>query len=295
MRRFLTLLLAVILLLPFTAQAASLEALAQALPENAELWDLGSTQVTDYEALMALIESRPTLKEVHLFDNRVPLAQMEALTTRFPHIFFGFTIRIHEHTIRTDQTAFSTLHNNRAPRHLSRDFEPLKYCTRLEALDLGHNAVEDISFVSGLTEIKVLILALNKIRDISPLKNLRKLEYVEIFRNYIEDISVLEGLPNILDLNLGYNRIKDYSPLHSLKTLERLWLYNSNGYSAGKVPYEVVQPIRAALPDCFIDARSGGTGGTWREHPRYFTIFDIFKDSIYKPFDPVETNRKTGK
>ena len=62
-----------------------------------------------------------------------------------------------------------------------------------------------------------------------------------------------------------------------------------------KLPAEAMQQLRAALPDCYIDTRTAGTGGGWREHPRYFTIFDIFKTSLYQPFEPVEKGWRPGR
>lgn len=251
--------------------------------------DLGSTQVSDWDALKALIDQTPGLKEVHLYENEVPPEQMEALFTGYPDIFFGFTIRIAEHVIRTDQTAFSTLHNNRAPVHTSADFAPLKYCTRLEALDLGHNAVTDIHFLEHLTDIKILIIALNRVEDITPLRHLKKLQYAELFRNQIRDISVLAELPELLDLNLCYNRIQDFTPLYGLQKLERLWLYKAEGYGKSiTFDKQKLQQLKAALPNTYIDAKTYSTGGGWREHPRYFVLFDVFKDSVYQPFAPME-------
>ena len=152
-------------------------------------------------------------------------------------------------------------------------------------MHLGHNAVTDISFVENLTDLKVLILALNGIEDIIPLANLRQLEYLEIFRNKIRDLSPLEGMYSLLDLNLSYNYVSDYSPLYSLSALERLWLYQSNGYNKGQMDRSTLREIRAQLPGCDVNGVSGGTNGGWREHPRYPVIFDIFKTSVYKPFN----------
>lgn len=158
-------------------QAAQfISAFGQQFDPEATLVDLGDTQVDDYQALTALLDQLPRLETVNLYASRVPSEQMANLSARYPQVFFGFTLRVSEHVIRTDQTAFSTLHNNKAPTHSSGDFDVLRYCTRLEALDLGHNNLTDLRFLENLSEIKVLILAVNQISDISPLKNLTKLE-----------------------------------------------------------------------------------------------------------------------
>ena len=40
-----------------------------------------------------------------------------------------------------------------------------------------------------------------------------------------------------------------------------------------------------ALPDCEIVWRSMPTDGTWRKHPHYFVIYDMFRSPDYVPFD----------
>ena len=97
-------------------------------------------------------------------------------------------------------------------------------------------------------------------------------------------VCLLPG-PRELDLNLSYNYVSDYSPLYSLSALERLWLYQSNGYNKGQMDRGTLREIRAQLPGCDVNGVSGGTNGGWREHPRYPVIFDIFKTSVYKPFN----------
>ncbi|MBQ4224266.1 MAG: leucine-rich repeat domain-containing protein, partial [Prevotella sp.] len=44
-----------------------------------------------------------------------------------------------------------------------------RYCTKLKGLDLGHNAITDISFIENMPHLRVLILADNDLTDISPL------------------------------------------------------------------------------------------------------------------------------
>ena len=269
------------------AQGGSLEAFGQVIPLDARQLDLGAYQAADLDALMRVLDQLPNLEQVDMYETDLSPADMDRLAARYPGIFFGWTIHIHEHTIRTDATAFSTLHNNRSPQHSSLDFEPIKYCRRLKALDLGHNAITSIDFIRDLTELRVLILAINRLEDISVLRNLPHLEYVELFKNKIRDISPLAGMKQVLDLNICFNYIKDYSPLMGLSTLRRLWIYNSNNYSASDpIPKEVVTQLKSAFPHCQIDYTHYSTLGGWREHPRYFVIFDIFKNSVYQPFAP---------
>ena len=52
-----------------------------------------------------------------------------------------------------------------------------------------------------------------------------------------------------------------------------------------RAPQQYLEQIRAQLPGCDVNGVSGGTNGGWRDHPRYPVIFDIFKTSVYKPFN----------
>ena len=255
-------------------------------PVDAEQIDLGSQRVVAWDEFFHFLHKFPNLKKVNMFATDMYRNRINELKSEFPDVEFGWTIRISEHSIRTDQTAFSTLHNNRSDPHRSADFSVLRYCTRLLALDIGHNLVEDVSFLHYLPQLRVLILACNiNLRDITPLRELTDLEYLELFKNDIHDISPLAGLTELRDLNICFNRVQNYEPLKGLKKLERLWLFNSNNYSDDMpVPNNIVAGLRQALPNCRVDAVSYSTLGGWREHERYDIINKMFDEGYYIPF-----------
>jgi hypothetical protein len=248
--------------------------------------DLGERVPASLAELTAYLDANPGLTQVDMYAAKLTAAQMDELAARYPGIRFGFTIRIAEHTVRTDATAFSTLHNNKSKTHTTEDFSVLRHCRDLQALDLGHNHITDISFIAQLPKLKVLILACNEITDISPLAQLQHLEYLELFKNHIADASPLAGLPGLVDLNLCFNNIADYRALYGLASLERLWIYSSNSYNyKTPLPEGLATSLREALPSCYVDDVSYSTLGGWRKHPRYDIIFDIFKTGVYKPWD----------
>lgn len=254
---------------------------------NAEEMDLGNFAVTEMNSFVKFLRQFPNLKKVDMFATKMYAKDMDLLAAEFPDIEFGWTMRIGDHWVRTDTTAFSTLHNNRSPLHTESQFRYLKYCKNLLALDIGHNAVENLDFLYDLPKLKVLIVACNiDLKDITPIGSLKELEYLELFKNDINDISCLTGCTKLIDLNICFNRVKDWTPLHELKNLERLWLYNSNNYSP-EIPVDknVVYAIKNALPDCHVDSTSYSTLGGWREHDRYYVIYHMFKHSEYIPFD----------
>ena len=252
---------------------------------QAESIDFCDTKVKSIDKLIEYLGQFPNLKKVDMFATRIYPASIDKLVEAFPHIDFGWTMRIGDHWVRTDQTAFSTLHGNTSPQHDEDDFRYLKYCRNLLALDIGHNAVKDVSFLYDLPKLKVLILACNQIVDITPVGSLTNLQYLELFKNEIQDISPLAPCTELLDLNICFNQITDWTAIQSLPKLERLWLYNSNNWSEDDpVPQEAITAIRTALPQCQIDSTSYSTLGGWRDHKRYYVVFHMFKYSEYVPF-----------
>ncbi len=244
--------------------------------------DLGRKRISNVEEFKDFLDCFPSLTKVDMYNSWLKRAQLDELYNRYPNIRFGWTLHIFEHTVRTDVTAFSTLHNNRCPTHSSEAFEQLKYCRDLVALDLGHNCIQDISFLRNFPKLKVLILACNYVTDVSVLAELKDLEYVELFKNRITDISPMANHEKLLDLNICFNKITDVSMLFTNTNLQRLWMYHN------KLTDEQNLAMRTALPNCKVDFKSYSTLGGWREHPRFFTLHEFFRSRVFKPFDKAQ-------
>ena len=283
--------LALLLALPLCALAEPITVCGVAADTLDAVLDLGDLREVDVPALVEALDRMPQLQKADMYAAKLSKDEMELLFTRYPQIDFGWTIKMAEHTVRTDATAFSTLHNSHSEAHGSKTFEPLKYCRHLKAIDLGHNWVEDIAFLRNFPELKVLILGRNQIRDLSVIGELTQLEYLEIFSNHIVDISPLANLTQLLDLNIAYNQIGDLTPLYALTQIERLW-----GFKNKKLTNADMQALEDVNPDCEYDWVNNPTAGTWREHPRYFVIKEMFATGVYRPFDAMETvsNEETG-
>ena len=285
LKRLMTWILLVCLLA--TAAAAGAEQEAAEDKSAVTYLDLGDRKM-NFQKVIATLEQYPNLERVDMFGTPVGAKQISELEKRFPQIEFGWTIQFGQdkHTVRTDATAFSTLHLSGSKTHSTKEISLLRYCKKLKALDFGHNAVNDISWLSDLTELRVLIIAINRIEDISPLAGLKKLEYLEIFNNYITDLTPLTGLTHLMDLNITYNKIEDYSPLYGMTSLKRLWLYNSRNRKGAEIPPEVIETLKEKLPDCHIDYTSQPTLGGWREHPHFDVIHAMFRSPDgYAPFE----------
>lgn len=167
--------------------------------------------------------------------------------------------------------------------------EPLKYCTEVKYLDLGHNPfMDDISFVSYMPKLEVAILAMGSWSDASPLADCKELEYLEMQTTECTDLSPLAGLKNLRHLNIAcIPGITDISPLYELTELERLWLGSNN-----MVPWEQVEQMQKIAPDCEINISvyDDPTGEQWRYNRqgtwnyRYYVLrkqFGEYKDSAF--------------
>jgi len=133
---------------------------------------------------------------------------------------------------------------------LIQDFTPLQNLTNLEHVSLDRTGIEDLTVLSGLSNINRLMLGntnswasidnLNKIREITPLATLKNLDSLNIEVNLVEDITPIASLPKLrsfvaldnqitdlvptlLDLdfvNISRNRIADLSGLEAYGTLD---------------------------------------------------------------------------
>ena len=203
--------------------------------------------------IISEIEKYPNLERVNMYATPVGIVNMGKLSERFPGITFGWTIRFKEHAIRSDSIVASTGHTYSSARHPTRRIALLRYCTQLKGLNIRYNACDDLSFTSGMKDLRVLVASDNLFSDVSPLADRDVLEYLDLSGNKITDISPLTGLTHLLVLNLSDNDIEDLAPLTKMTWLKQLWLYRATGRnSKNKLSEETVQMLKEALPDTDI-------------------------------------------
>ena len=82
--------------------------------------------------------------------------------------------------------------------------------------------VRDLSFLTGLTQLKELDLWDNDIEDLAPLATLTGLRELWIPYNLISDLSPLAGLDKLVQLKVYGNHIKSLEPLRGLTNLNLL-------------------------------------------------------------------------
>ena len=241
--------------------------------------NLDNVPMENTDELFAALPCFHALTRVEMDNTGLTNDQIGELFYAFPGVRFIWTIQLKypRYRIRTDCRAYSTYVKPAEgfARLTSEDVQALKYCTDLMALDLGHNAISDISFMESLTKLQILILCDNRVTDISVLEFMPELEYAELMMNGITDVSVFQKLPKMLDLHLGSNKIRDFSPLYSCQQLKRLWVPSQFGEAFTSSRQKEIQ---AQLPDCFIFFNYGPHGSSpWQDDPRYAWMRAIFK------------------
>lgn len=285
---------------PEGMEAGSTEALAEAWPDVLFIRPVtvfGQTLSNDVKEL-DISGKTVTLDEVKDACTRLPFLerlvmcgcgltneQMDVLLAAFPAVRFVWEVRLGPHTLRTDAVAFSTKNPSKhtnpnasdkynklvksTVRLNEGDIAALKYCTDLVALDLGHNYLtnKDLQVIGGLTHLKILILADNKITDISALKGLAELEYIELFMNKIPDMSPLSGLTALTDVNVCNTGMTSLKPFEKLPNLQRFW-FAMNGISRAKCK-ELADHLSGEYGTVCNYTVTDETSGGWREGERY--------------------------
>ena len=245
---------------------------------DAEEMDLSGTPMEDTQELEAAIGLMPKLGKVVMCDCGIPDEQMGELREKYAPVSFVWTVHFGVYSLRTDAKSFCgndlPKYGFVAPPIDDAELEPLKYCTELIALDLGHMKVGDISFLENMPHIKYLILVEESFTDISVIGTLQELEYLELFQNTIDDVSPLLNCRELRHLNLGFSSGFDPEPLKEMTRLKRLWCPGC-GFDA-----DTVRAIKQALSDtdCYMPSfdRQGSTGGGWRLDPEYIKMRDAF-------------------
>ena len=247
------------------------------LTSDTEYLVLDGIKIDDLSPIERVLPAAQKLTQIDMCGCGVPDEEMAAFRDRYPDKKIVWTVDLKHWQLRTDATHFATWNRIKTDENgyivtarnvggnTSKSLAPLQYCTDLIALDLGHNKITDLSFLSGLKKLKYLIIALNEVTDLTPLSGLSELKYLEIFSNEnIKDISPLSGLTKLEALCMSDTKVTDISPLYNNQALRRLYL---QGYRFDK---QAREEIAKALPDCTVLYKTlGSTGSDWRQSDYY--------------------------
>ncbi len=156
---------------------------------------------------------------------------------------------------------------------------PLRYCSAVKYLDIGHNGIYSLDFVRYMPDLEVLIIENDYVSDLCAMSACRKIEYLEVGETRVKDVSPLAACTSLEHLNIGgLLGLEDISPLYDLPKLKRLY-----GLCDVNVPTEQVEHIKSLMPNTEIDfdyyAKGAVNGGHWRYDengivPRYQLLHD---------------------
>ena len=88
--------------------------------------------------------------------------------------------------------------------------------TNLENLTLEGVGLKNIEFISNLKQLNAVNVSHNQIEEITPLSSLENLQWLNLADNRIKDVTVLGSMLDLLSLNLAGNEIRDVRPLIQL-------------------------------------------------------------------------------
>lgn len=270
---------------PAIAFSFSFEVFSQQVTTNTTELDLEGYALTSPEEIAPALKFLPNLKTCDLSHCGLSNEQMEQLMAQFPNVKFVWVIRLGAWEIRTDITAFSKGNRTKFPNGMGyytgegktnfhdEDIQVLKYCKDLVYLDLGHgNRITDLSVLTQLKHLRVLIVSMNKLVDLSPLAELKELELLEIYQNPFTDISPVAKLPKLKYLNCNSTLITDPSPLFSMQNLKMLWFVSVRNVSA-----EQKKQLAAALPNCRVNFHpNSAPPDGWKGNPLYIEYQTAF-------------------
>jgi hypothetical protein len=93
------------------------------------------------------------------------------------------------------------------------NMDALRGLTTLERLDLSGQAVQDLSFIDEIDDLRVLVLDGNPLTDLTPLLKHRNLRELSVRNLNLTDLSIIAQLPRLQILHVAGNKIDDFTAL----------------------------------------------------------------------------------
>ncbi len=161
------------------------------------------------------------------------------------------------------------LNLNHTRRVYDYSLSPLSGLTGLRSLRLAENRISNVSSLAGLIGLERLDLPQNQIVDISLLSGLTGLRELYLHANMISDVSSLAGLINLEWLDLRVNQIADMSALDGLAARTYITWVKNPGAPVGGPKIEgpwLWLPIPEKQLNSDTDLLSEVSGGSVTEH-----------------------------
>ena len=218
----------------------------------------------------------PNIKKVVMCDCGFDDETMDALNKRYEDIRFVWSIKVKNVSIRTDTTFFYPFKYHREMTVNNADLYPLRYCTDIEAVDIGHMwGVTDCEWAAFMPKLKYLILVETQITDLTPLTNCKELVFLEIFKTQIRDYSPLLECTALEDINMC-RTYGDYRPIAQMTWLKNIW-WNGIAGTVGFPCSGAEKVLPEALPNTklvFNQFNNSYYNG-WRDLANYKRMRDV--------------------
>ena len=240
--------------------------------------DLSGIEISDTSEIEDALKYLKNLKKVVMSDCGIDNEDMDALNRRHEDVRFVWTVYFgKKYFLRTDTDYFiSSLFTGQAanPMDLNDEtIEPLKYCTDMVALDVGHQLFTNADFCKDMKELRFFIGAGGRLSDISALANCKKLYYLELSFSPVHDLSRLLECKELRHLNIcNCPTAESLDALAQMTWLERCFMSGGMCYD-DKKDREYVSSDEF-LPNTYKWLVGVNFYVAWRSDPSYFEMRD---------------------
>lgn len=238
----------------------------------------GDTEDLTVETLDGLEDALRYLPDIRFVDMlacEVTTDDIDRYMEINPDADYLWWVKFGRWVVRSDIQIFSSMRTTDNHYYTNEELYPLlHYCKKMRALDLGHNALTDLTDIGNMTDLQVLIIADNEyLTDLSPLKNLDKLYYLEMFLCInITDFSGLDGMVSMEDMNCRYCRyLDDPSFLANMPNLRMLYCANTGLGLREIAPYRIEGCSYETASEDYSSVYHG-----WRATDRNIAIRHLF-------------------
>ena len=246
------------------------------IPTDAEEIDITGQHMDSPEQIESLLPYFPNVKKIIMSHCGLDDETMDALNKRHDDIRFIWSVKISFAYIRTDATFFYPFTIKRDMIVDNDDLYPLRYCTDMIAIDIGHmTTVKNCEWAAFMPNLKYLIIAETAISDLTPLSGLKNLVHLEMFTVPVTDYSPLLGCTALEDLNLG-NTYGDPTPIAQMTWLKNLWWSGIAG-TVGHPCSDAHTWLPQALPNTRMKFHlsTPNANNGWRQLENYYAMRDL--------------------
>ena len=160
---------------------------------------------------------------------------------------------------------------------------PMKYLEDVKYMDIGHNkSLSDLSFVSYMPNLEVLIASESAVKDLTGFENCKKLTWLELAYCYkLENIDALAQCDGLKYLNISYSKVTSLMALDGL-ALERFVYLSPKASVEEQNIFVSIHPKGECITVFYGYSMPYSYG--WRYDDNGKTYFWYYKDVIRKVF-----------